>query len=176
MKESSSNSGMIGSLIDLLRGQTEIYSDMLDLSLQKKDIIVKNDVEALKKVTGKENGLLGRSQRLEKQRAELMVDISAVLNKKADDITIEVLTQMLKDRPETATEAEAIEQSARELRLVLGQLKEKNEINRMLIQNSLEYIDFSINVIRSTVGEEISYTSPYGEGFNIDSSFYDTKQ
>jgi len=167
-----SGSGLVGNLIEILKEQTAIYSEMLELSFKKREIIKKNEVDGLKAITTAENGLVGKSQRLEKSRLELIKDIALVLNQKPEKMTLEYIIEAIKERPE----AEEIRETARALRQILTKLKDINELNRELIQNSLDYIDFSINVIRSTVGDGPAFSSPYGDSYDGSGGFFDVRQ
>ena len=167
-----SESGLIGDLIAIIKEQTVIYTDMLELSAQKKDIVIKNNIEGLREITAKENGLIGRSQRFERKRVELLKDIATVLNKPPEMVTMEFALEVIGDRPET----QEVKDAVYELRTVLNELKGVNDLNKELIQDSLEYIDYSMNIIRSTVGEGPAFSSLHGDMGGGTGGFFDSLQ
>ncbi|MDR0958519.1 MAG: flagellar protein FlgN [Clostridiales bacterium] len=158
--------GMVGEMLNLLNQQKEIYSRMLEISVEKKDVLIGNDIQKLKAMTAEENSLVGKSQRLERARMGLIADIAQVLGKQQKDVTLGYLADALRGQPE----AKEIEDVASSVRETLVQLKQYNELNRSLMQNALEYIDFSINVIRGAASNEVHYASPYGDDGGTPSS------
>jgi flagellar biosynthesis/type III secretory pathway chaperone len=153
-----SDSGLVGGLIENIKNQEFLYRELTELSEEKKNAVVKNDVAGLKNVTSKETLLTGKAQKLERLRFELMQDIALVLNKKPEVMTVSYLTELLGDKPE----AGELKEAAKSLIETLDKLSEINDLNKVLLQNALEYVDFSINVIRSTAGNQPSFSSPYG--------------
>jgi flagellar biosynthesis/type III secretory pathway chaperone len=148
-----SERGLVGDLIDNLRTQHDIYKELFELSKSKKDIIVRNDIDALREITAAENGLIGRSQRLERDSDVIIADISDVLGE-ADKAKVDFayITELLESqgRPE----AQEIKSAASALRFLLEEMREVNDFNRELVQGALDYIDYSMNVIRSSRGED----------------------
>ena len=164
-------SGLISELISVLNEQSNIYEQLCGISMHKKEMIIINDIEELKKITSSENLLLGKIQRIDKIRVSLIEDIACVLNEEESDITLSALANIINDQPDYNAFIEAVEK----LRNTLDALKNLNEQNKQLIQNSLEYIDFSINVIRSTFSDEPSFFTTKGEELPQVSSFFDAR-
>lgn len=164
--------GLIEDLITVLESQYENYKDLLDLSLEKRQAIIDNDVESLQKITNIENTLVSRNQKLEKKRITIIDDMALVLNKKKEDMTIDGLAEMLKNKPEHDT----LVAVAAKMRGVLNDLKVKNDNNKALIENSLDYIDFCMNLIRDKVTNKQNFTSYPGAEDVDEKGFFDAKQ
>ena len=164
--------GLVDELIVLLREQTEDFSDLAALASEKSEAIVKNDIEHLQKITNIENSLVGKNQKSERRRIQLMSDVATVLNANTDTLTISHLADLLEGQP---GHNELIEIGIN-LRQAADELKKFNEQNRKLIENSLEYIDFSMNVMRSTQTPPSYYTHEGEEMPCTASTFFDTKQ
>lgn len=162
--------GMIDDFIMLLKRQAEDFSDLASLSAEKKDAIINNDIEHLQKITDLENTLVGRNQKTERRRMELLNDIAMVLNEKADTMTLSRLSELMENQPGHAELVEA----AGELRNAAEKLKALNEQNRQLIEHSLEYVDFSMNLVRS-MSQPAYYTSN-GNEMSGGNPFFDAKQ
>ena len=164
--------GLIDELLILLREQTEDFSDLAALASEKSEAIVKNDIEHLQKITNIENSLVGRNQKSERRRIQLFNDVATVLNADAETLTISHLAELLEGQP---GHGELVE-IGDNLRQAADELKKFNEQNRKLIENSLEYIDFSMNLMRSSQTPPSHYTHEGEEIPCTASTFFDTKQ
>ena len=152
--------GLISNLIDTLRGQVELYQQISALSVRKKDYIIKNDIESLRKIVGEENAIVPKVMRGDKERERIMKDICMVLNKPQEDMTLSYLVTLMENQPEHAELAEVVEKT----KAAVYELNDINDDNKTLIENALEYIDYNINLIHSTFSEvPASYGSNYEE-------------
>ena len=138
--------GMIDQLTAILSEQAQRYEELLGLAHEKKDIIVQNDIEALQKITHLENMVISQNKRLEKQRLALAVDIADVLGRRGQDLDIGTLLSLIDGQPGQAE----LKAAGDRIREILAQLKEANDFNNSLIQNALDYIEYSLNMIRSS--------------------------
>ncbi|MCL1878890.1 MAG: flagellar protein FlgN [Defluviitaleaceae bacterium] len=143
--------GMVHQLIDVMKEQTERHTELYGLSLEEKDAIVKNDVAQLQNLLNLKNMVLSQTSRLEKQRISLVNDIAEVTGNAKDDITLSDVIEILKDRPE---EQELLRESGTALRESVEKLKEINDLNKSLIESSLEFVEYSLNALRSTIAPE----------------------
>ena len=139
--------GMINQLIDVMSEQTERYTELLGLAKEKQDVIIQNDIETLQKLTNLENMVISQNNRLEKKRMALVNDISEVLGHGGSEIDLATLLSLLDGQEEQAK----LKDVGERIRSVLNELKEVNDVNNSLIQNSLDYIEYSLNVIRSSI-------------------------
>ncbi len=150
--------GLVAELIDVLNNQYKLYEELLTASGHKKEAVIRNDLDAIKAATSEEQKIVGKLQKSDKARILIMKDISRVLNVKESNITVSSLADTINDD----AEAKRLRELARNLKLVLGNVKHLNDMNSALIGNALEYIDFSMNVIRSTFGDKTDLYSPNG--------------
>lgn len=167
---------LIQELINTLDKELEIYHQLLTISEEKTDVIVKNDVPSLQNLTTQEQILTGQVFRLEKSREILIEDISIVLNHSKKDLTLIKLIQLIGDE---IKEKDQLLEHYRELNTVLGKLKECNEHNRMLINQAVDFVDFTINTLKSTkIGPQTSgYSNRGNEAIKpLHQSFFDAKQ
>ena len=163
--------GLINELMNILDKQAAVYNELLCLSRKKTDAVIKNDLDAIREITSAENELIGKVGRMDKERAILTDDIAGVLAASDKDMTIEYLIELINDQPESAE----LKEIAVKLRDVITELKEVNDKNRELIQHSLDYIDFSLNSIRSASSVDSAFYTPAGEDFSDGQSFFDSK-
>ena len=142
--------GMITNLIEILSEQTERHKELLGLSLEEKDAIVKNDIDNLQKLVSLKNIVISQNNKLEKKRLSLMADITEVLALKDKDIDIKALSDLLEGKPEQAELVEA----GRKLREVVVELKQVNDLNKELLENALDFVEYSLNALRSAISPE----------------------
>lgn len=164
-------SGLINELLQVLIDEAGLYDDLIKISGDKKNSIIDNDIDLLKDITCQENTIAGKMQRLEKKRLSIITDIANVLNEKEANITLSSLANIIIEQPES----EKMKKVALHLKESLSALKELNEQNKVLIENALEYIDFSINVIRSSIDTSPAVYSANGEQLSTGINLFDVK-
>lgn len=140
--------GLINELMDKLNEMSAHIAALTDYAHQKKEVIIKNDTDALKDITSRENTLVGKYQKAEKAVAVLIKDIAMVLNENPKTLTLGRLGEIIREQDDYGTYMEIYGRLKENLVL----LKERNEMNNILIENALEYIDYTVNVLRSTYG------------------------
>ncbi|MDR0273533.1 MAG: flagellar protein FlgN, partial [Clostridiales bacterium] len=137
MEEGGCVAGMIDQLVDVLKNQTERHNELYGLSLEEKDAIVKNDIESLQNLVKLKNMVISQNNRLEKQRISLVNDIAEVTGNKKDDISLADVIEILKEQP---AEQEKIREAGTALRESVNKLKEVNDLNKSLLESSLEFV------------------------------------
>ncbi len=163
--------GMINDLIDMLNSQAQTYEELYGLSMEKKDAIVKDNLEDLQKITDLENILVSQHQRIEKKRLSLMEDIAIVLGQKGRELSLLELIELM----EGQKEQEELRNVRERMRAALDKLAGANEINAMLIQTSLEYIEYSLNVMQSSVNQELSSYTVQGGVLKENGNLFDIR-
>lgn len=164
--------GMVEQLVEILSEQTERYEELLGLAAEKRDIIIKNDVESLQKLNHLENIVVSQNQKLEKKRQELVADMAIVLNEKEDDLTLTRLIELMDGKEEVHALTEARDR----IKVVIEELSEINAQNGQLVQNALEYIDYTTNLLRSSQGGQPTNYYPGADDVDLgESSYFDTK-
>jgi len=145
--------GLMEKLIQVMEEHASHCEALLSLGARKKEHIIKNEVDALRKLMVEENAIVGKVQRAEKARVQLIRDIADVLNERADALTLTRLADIIREQDEH----EPFTRAAERMRTAVEALKVLNDQNKLLLENALEYIDFTINVIRSTYGDPSGY-------------------
>lgn len=134
-------------LIRTLEEETEIYHELIPVSEEKTRVIIKNDLETLSKITDKEQTYVNRIATLERKRSEVIVNIGTVLNRNPGSLTLKKIILLLDKQP---VEQRKLEELHDDLHRTVHRLVDINQQNKRLIEESLEIIDFNINVIKST--------------------------
>lgn len=165
-------------LIRVLREESDLYERLLGLSSRKTPVIVSGDLTTLAQITDEEQGIVANIAVLDKERQTAMADIANVLNKDVNTLRLTDLVQVLDKRPEEQA------QLARErdrLKSVVDNVKRVNSQNQVLLQSSLEMVQFEMNILQSSkrAPETANYTKAAGtSGDVIGPSFggFDAKQ
>ncbi len=170
---------LIENLISILEAENEEYKLLLELSKEKTPVLVKGDLETLRKIIEKEQFYTDKVASLEKMREEVVGDIATVLNKDVNTLTIRSIVELLKGQEK---EQRALSQVHDELKRTLKDMVVFNDRNKELIQNSLELVQFEINLMNSArqMPETANYTK---DAYNVNypgngrnSGGFDTKQ
>ena len=166
--------GLIHELIEILGEQKECYAGLLTLAQYKTDSIVNREMEFLEEVLGREQEFIGRSSRLEKNREVILKDISSVLNMNLKELTISSLIVKLDKTPD---EQEKLRQLRQDLLEIVEAIKQHNMTNEGLLNQSLEFINFTLHAIQSMNSQPSSGYQSKGDDVDQQSkSFFDTKQ
>lgn len=164
------DSSLIKQLTQILNQENEIYDTLAKLSNNKTQIIVEGKVQDLDSIVKIEQSLVIKISKLEQQREQIVESMCTQLGIKPEEVT---LTEILK----LASNDECVELKVcqEKMKTTLNGLKEKNEINSKLIKNSLEYIDFSLNMLTSIGTINNNYESTGETGDSKKRSIFDVK-
>ncbi len=142
---------IIDELIEVIEKQIGLYKEIYAISSEKKNVIIINDLETLQNMNTVENSIVNQVNKLEKLRLSIVTDICTVLGLVEDEFTLTKLSEKLT----TSNDKEKIINLRDEIRCIMDNIKAVNDLNSQLINNSLEYIDFSLNLMRN-VGDNMS--------------------
>ena len=137
---------LIEKLIMVLGNEEKIYNEIIPIAEKKTQIIVNNDLQSLNSITEEEQELLGKISKLEKKRQEVIRNIGIVMNKKESELNFVTIIELLNGQEK---EQEELRKLHDKLKRTIDVLSTLNERNQMLIKQSLEMIDFDINLMQS---------------------------
>ncbi len=169
---------LMESLIDVLEKESDEYKNLLNLSMQKTQVIVSEDLDQLARITDEEQLIVSRINHLDTIRNEAVQDIANVLNKDVTKLKIADLIKMLGQRPE---EQQKLAAAFDVLQTNVKNVARINEQNRELIQNALEMVQFHMNLIQSmkAAPETANYNRgacSTGDIIGIERKSFDAKQ
>lgn len=145
---------LVNELIHVLDQEARVYEDILRISKNKTNIIIEGKVSELESITKLEQSLVLQIGRLEDLREELVKKLSDALGLKAAEINVSGLIKRIGgDRGKKLGDCQG------RIAGTMDELKNSNELNSKLIKNSLDYINFSINVFASADGGSNNYGS-----------------
>ena len=169
---------LMDSIIDVLEKEDAEYVRLIALSEQKTPVIIRGDLDELNRITEAETEIVAVIQKLEKERIQIMKDIAEVTNRKPEDIKLGELVKMMDKRPAEQSRLTALHDK---LKGTMDRMKQVNEQNRELLKDSLEMVQFEMNLLQSlkTAPETADYnSSAYATGTIMGSGTkrFDAKQ
>lgn len=150
--------GIIYELIEVLDEEKECYEGLVTLAEYKQVAIVNKNIEFLGEVTNREEAFVGRVSILDRKREELMKDVAIVLGIRQEKITITSIIEKIGWEKENSQKLIQLKQSIAE---TVELVRRQNELNKQLIQDSLEMIDFMITAIKEQ--KRSAYVGNYGK-------------
>ncbi|RKD32327.1 flagellar protein FlgN [Thermohalobacter berrensis] len=148
---------VVKGLKDILERELHLYNNILDLSEKKTEIIKSGKVKELEKTTQIEQKLIYQAGRLEEEREEIIEKLRKEFGLKKDIDMTKLLEHLDKN------EKGIIEKIRNELLDTLEKLKERNNLNGRLIQDSLEYINFNLNLL-TNASKQTTYSNEVKKG------------
>jgi len=166
---------LVQDLIRILEEETGCYKLLREMADNKKDVIIKGDLPSLQDMTQREQEMAGLLLRLEKKRTAIIEDIATVTNQSKEEMTVSRLIDLLDGQPEQ----KKLEQVGQDLVSEVVPLQEANQTNEMLLKQSMEFVDFTMNAIQSS-REPVANNNYQNKGYGASSyggqSFFDSKQ
>ncbi len=145
----------------LLEKEKSIYEGILNLEREKTNILINNDVSKLTVMTKTESTLVLEISRLETSREEIVFRISKLLNICMPILAISELKNHLDDHLYNR-----IKLISSKIKALLSTIKNVNELNSKLIKNSLDHINFSINLVTAVSTNSNNYINT-GELYEV---------
>lgn len=129
-------------LIQILAMQDEKYLQILEYLQKQQNYIVKNQTAELENVNKLLTDLYNETYRLEKDRLRLMSAIAVKLNRSAEELTLDNIRRLLS--PDLIADYNAV---TVKLKKTVRKVKKYVENNASLLSLSLQYVDFSLNLL-----------------------------
>lgn len=140
-------------LADILENENLLYIDAAAISVKKTDIIVHGKIEELDSLVKAEQAIIIKIGKLEGEREKAVNELSAELGLDLDGATLSDINAYLdRDSYERLTSCQ------KSLAATLSGLKNTNETNSQLIQNALDYVNFSVNLIVTNQNTGATYS------------------
>lgn len=139
--------GLIDDLVEIMSQENDIYKELIPITRDKTRVIIKNDLSALQDITDKEQLCVEQITALERKREEVIKNIGIVLSKDPTTLSMRNLIRIMAKQPE---QQEKLARIHDELSATVNTLVALNDRNNTLIQQSLEMIEFNLNLIQST--------------------------
>lgn len=133
-------------IIEILDSEKAIHEELLNLAKEKKEILIKNDIDSLNSIVKRESELVNNIKELEEKREDSVQVISKEIGVGAENLT---LSEMAKHA--IGIQKNKLLQLKDELSEVVKQLSDYNDINKELLATHLNYTFFSLNIMAQGV-------------------------
>lgn len=134
----------INDLFDVLNGEMLLYKDLLDISIKKTDVIIHGKIQELDNMTKVEGNIICKLSMLEEEREKILSGYDDT-----GEITISELCKML---PED--DAKKLKKIQKEFESILKALNDRNALNKSLLQQSIEFVNYSLSIISNNLIED----------------------
>jgi flagellar biosynthesis/type III secretory pathway chaperone len=168
---------LMETLMEVLEKENTEYEKLVELSKEKTPVIVAGDIKTLQEIVDKEQPIVDVISKLEREREEVIKDIAIVLNKEVSALKLKNIIHLLKGQPKEQNKLALIHDK---LSSTVKTMAVFNENNKMLLEHSLEMVQFEINLYQST--RKAPETANYGKDAYstgdvlINSNGFDAKQ
>jgi len=133
---------LIKEFLEILFFEKAIHEELLALAINKKDVLIANDVAALEEIVKKERLLLKKNRELESEREVKAASIAQALDIERDMVTLDTIEKHAQGIAKTQ-----VSKLRGELISVVAQLADYNDINTDLIKTHLDYTYFSLDMM-----------------------------
>ncbi|MGE5328923.1 MAG: flagellar protein FlgN [Deltaproteobacteria bacterium] len=135
---------IVENFIQMLEAEHKIYEEILKLSKDKTQIIIEGKVSELDHIVKLEQAFVLQISKVEKSRNEFFLKFSQEINLNKKTWNVTELKKIAS--PEQVKRLEKYQQG---MTGILSELAQVNQLNSKLISNSLEFIEFSLNIMSS---------------------------
>ena len=162
--------------MDVLEKENGEYGRLTELSREKRQIIIDGNIPALEEITGREQEITSILKNLEKKREEVVNDMSIVLSKKPEELTVTNMIAFLNKQPK---EQQKLMELKEKLHNTLSRMAEINGQNEVLLKHAMEMAEFDLTLFKSL--RQAPVTANYDKRANntgnlLGNSGFDAKQ
>ena len=150
---------LMENLFEVLAQECTAYEDLLRLAREKTAVVIRNDVEALNRITEDEQDRSSLITNLDRKREVVMKDVATVLNRDVANFKLSDLITAMAARP---AEAKKLKELHDKLILTATELQRVNAQNRELIASQMEIVQFELNLLQAT--KSAPETANYSRG------------
>ncbi|QQE74116.1 flagellar protein FlgN [Brevibacillus composti] len=140
-------------LYELLDNLIQLHKAMLTLAGQKRGVLIKGDVDQLMAITTQEKKLIKAVDASENARQALVTQLFADQGIQRENGTLEDLIK-LTTSPEEKARLTAVRE---ELKRIIGELRQENELNQQLLKQSLSFVTMTLDLITDTPEDDYFY-------------------
>lgn len=142
----------IDNLIKVLDYENRLYRQLFSISESKSDIIINGEIESLQAAIADEQRLAADLNKLTEAREQIVGQIGKKTGKAVKDV---IVTDIISELPEE--QAKKLSAVKDKLKDTISKLKAQNALNKKLLQNALDYVDFSLALLTESVPQTTQY-------------------
>jgi len=167
---------LMDNLVEVLEEENTQYKRLVELSKNKKEAIIKADIAELEEITGMEQDISSLLRNLDIRRDAVLKDMSDVLGKDFEEMTITRLIGYLEQQPKEQERLSIIRDQILETG---NEMQAWNKRNEVLLNQALEMVEFDLTLFKSMrqAPETANYNKDaYNTGDLLGGSGFDAKQ
>lgn len=134
----------LNELVEILDKELELYQEILEISKNKSSIIAERKITELENIVKAEQSYILTVGKLENQREAIVSKIANVLAIDIPKASVSYISENLDE-----SQSSVLKDYQDKFKVLFKDIKDVNALNARLLRNSLEYVDFSINLISS---------------------------
>ena len=159
----------VADLISVLDDEYEFYRQLNDFAVRKKDAIIENEVEELTEIIEEEQVIIEKINKKEDKRDQLLRKLveEEGLDAEAPDFE-ELLSAVKKEEQQ-----DRLQEIREKLLQVIDDLHQKNEDNKILLEEAIKFNNFSYNMIAQILEPHANTYNPEGDSDDSTSHILD---
>lgn len=161
----------IDKFCEILNEQLALHENLLSLSEEKKEILINGSLARLEQIVKEEHKLIQEVSYLEKDRYAMIRQLAEALRIEVEKITVSFLIEVVQDE----NDKHRLTKLKDSLEEVVKELGDINELNAKLLEQSLEYIQTTMEIITDDPDQEAVYTNPAKANMRKGRSIFDAK-
>lgn len=149
-------------LLDVLEEIYQSQLEIVEIAEHKKEALINSDLEELSKLIKQESSWIKKISKLEEERVSTIKLYFKDKDAEPDNLTI---TQLI-DYVKSPIEKNKLIDINQRLTKTLNDIEQLNELNTQLIEQSLEFISNTINLITEESRQSYTYSKPTNKQIN----------
>lgn len=160
----------INKLFQVLDEQSKAYQDLLDVSKSKKNVLIEGKVQELENITKLEQTFILKMGSLESELDKVVGELVKEYDINDKNINVSIILKYLNGDEKTK-----LEKQRDQIINTIKELDHTNKLNSQLIKSSLDYINFSVNLISNASTEDGGGYEQSGDIKGSKKNFFDAK-
>ncbi|GKS14104.1 flagellar protein FlgN [Paenibacillus chitinolyticus] len=163
----------VSEIVNVLNRIIECHQELRELGTRKREAILQNSIEELSAIVQKESKAVKEIQELDQRRVVKINEYMVTRCYKTNPfITVGELVKLVFKAEEKQQLMDCQERLLKEIR----QLKELNALNQQLVEQSLGFIDLSLDLLTATPEQDAIYANPTQQGqARRKNAYFDTR-
>lgn len=160
-------------VIQSLHKLNELHTTLLELGERKQQVLINNEVDELTRLTNEEAKLMKQVSDQERMWLSNIADFLAEKGLEPNpQMTMSELIKLVFD----ATDKQALIDAQQQLLATMDQLSQINALNQQLIEQSLAFINYTLDLLTDDQSELLGYSNPADkQRTNNPNAIFDTK-
>lgn len=147
-------------LEEILLQLVELHEELLTFGREKAEVVKNKDINRFEKITLEEQALVRKIEQAETERLKLFRELFPKETADGATVSLERCIQMIQD----SNQKKAIESAGVRLVAVIEELIRCNELNRQLVRDSLNYVNFTLDLVRPPKVQSNNYGASGKQG------------